>query len=108
MRSKTEIQELINLYIFGALEPSEKAEAEEYLKEPEYLNYYNETRFLLDHTAYSYEDELQVPENLKSEILLKIDESSEIAEENLTPEQSDNVLRPSFSSRYGFAIAATR
>ena len=107
MRTKEEIQELINLYIFGALEPSEKAEAEEYLKDPEFLNYYNETRFLLDHTAYSFEEDMQVPENLKSEILLKIDESSDIAGEDTALEQSDNVLRPNFFGRYGFAIAAT-
>lgn len=107
MRSKTEIHELLNLYIFGALDPTEKAEAEEYLKNPEFLSYYKATRFLLDHTAYSYEEELQVPENIKSEIFLKIEETSTLADENFPADQSDNVLRPSFFNRYGFAIAAS-
>ena len=35
MKTDTEIKELINLYIFDALDAEEKAEAEEYLKNPE-------------------------------------------------------------------------
>jgi len=107
MKSKTEIQELINLYIFGALENTEIAEAEEYLKDPEFLSYYQETLFLLDQTAYSFEDELQVPENIKSEIMLKIEKTSSLEDENIASDKNDNVVRPSFFSRYGFAIAAT-
>lgn len=102
MRTKAEIQELINLYIFDALEPEEKAEAEEYLKTPEYMDYYKETRFLLDSTAYSYEKDLEVPENIKSEILSEIDEITD-----KDAEIADNVIRPSFFNRYGFAMAAS-
>jgi len=107
MRSKTEIQELINLYIFGSLDATEKVEAEDYLKNPEYLKYYNETRFLLDQTAYSYEEELQVPENIKSEIMSKIEEPSATVAESSSEEKSDNILRPNFFNRYQFAIAAS-
>ena len=101
MRSKTEIQELINLYIFGALDANEKAEAEEYLKDPEYLKYYNETCFLLDQSAFSYEVEAEVPSDIKSKIMAEI-EGKQIPESS-----SDNVIKPNFTKKYGFAIAAS-
>ena len=101
MRSQEEIQELINLYIFGALDANEKAEAEQYLKDPEYLKYYNETRFLLNHTAHSFEEESEVPANIKSRIMSEIEDSDEVND------QADNVIRPNFFSRYGFALAAS-
>lgn len=101
MRSNKEIQELINLYIFGALDAAEKSEVEEYLKEPEYLKYFNETRFLLDQSAFSYEEEAEVPSDIKSKIMAEI-EGTQIPDSS-----SDNVIRPNFLSRYGFALAAS-
>ena len=99
MRSEAEIKELINLYIFGALDPGEKTEVEDYLKTPEYMNYYKETRFLLDQSAFSYEEDVQVPPEIKSKIMEEIE-----AQDSEVP---DNVIRPSFTQKYGLAIAAS-
>ena len=100
MRSEAEIKELINLYIFGGLEPEEKAEAEEYLKTPEYMKYYRETQFLLDQSAFTYEEDAEVPPDIKSKIMDEIEAQD-------TPDIEDNVIRPSFTQKYGLAIAAS-
>jgi anti-sigma-K factor RskA len=107
MRSDKEIRELINLYIFGALDTDEKADAKDYLKQAEYLKYYNETRFLVDHTAYSYEDDTPVPDILKSEIISKLDDIADKSQAESGKARNDNVIRPSFFNRYGYAIAAS-
>lgn len=100
MRSEAEIKELINLYIFGALDSDEKSEVENYLKTPKYMKYYRETRFLLNQSALSIEDELEVPPDIKSRIMTEI----ESQEESRT---TDNVIRPDFTKKFGFAIAAS-
>ena len=98
MRTDQEIKEIINLYILDSLDDNERAEAEEYLKQEEYLKYYKETNFILGETAFSIED-VSLPENLKSELLNKIDT---IEQQNTG--KSDNVY--SFP-KMGYAIAAS-
>jgi len=107
MRSDKEIRELINLYILGALDADEKAVANDYLKQAEYLKYYNETRFMVDHTAYSYEDDTPVPDNLKSDIMSKLDDIVDESQTESEKDLNDNVIRPSFFNRYGYAIAVS-
>ena len=72
MRSDQEIKELINLYILSSLEEDEKGEVEEYLKQPEYMRYYKEIEFILAETSYSIDD-YKLPDNLKTEIMAKIE-----------------------------------
>ena len=101
MRSDQEIKELINLYILDALEDSERAEAEDYLKQPEYQNYYKETKFVLGETSYSIEN-YELPGDLKTEILSKIDS---LDSDELTG--ADNVRQLSRIPKFGYAIAAS-
>ena len=106
MKTDNEIKELINLYIFDALDADEKAEAEEYLNDPAYNKYYRETKFILDESALSIEDS-PLPENLKAEVFSKIGEVLPGSVQEPEQLESNNVIRPSFFNRYGYAIAAT-
>jgi len=105
MRSDQEIKELINLYILGALEENEKAEAEEYIKKPEYTAYYKQTKFLLAETSYSIED-YTLPESLKSELLSKID-TAETDDDEESSGGGGNVHYLDRFTKFGYAVAAS-
>ena len=113
MRSDQEIKQLINLYILSALEEDEKGEVEEYLKQPEYMRYYKETEFILAETSYSIDD-YKLPDNLKMEIMAKIESPGSGNNNDFTDgsngndnNNEKNVRRLSFMPRISYALAAS-